>query len=209
MADAKPPCRLYLQIPAPLTAKLEAQLTQALAHAAPACVLLCDNGQTSQKVPADRLIDLVQGAGVACLIENDIERAEGLGADGVHISADSGLYARARALLGESANIGAGCGLDRHEAMQLAEAGADYVAFGLEDGTIDHIDQYTELLSWWSEIFVVPCVAWNVESVAHAEKLAEAGADFIAPPRTIWQSDSALTTIAEIDKAIRCARRAA
>jgi thiamine-phosphate pyrophosphorylase len=209
MADAKPACRLYLQVPAPLTAKLESQLTQALAHATPACVLLCDNGERSEMVPADRLIDLVQGAGVACLIENDIEWAERLGADGVHIPADPGLYARARDLLGESANIGAGCGLDRHEAMQLAEAGADYVAFGLGSGTIDHIDQYTELLAWWSEIFVVPCVAWNVESVEHAEKLAEAGADFVAPPRSIWQSDSALTTIAGIDKAIRGARRAA
>lgn len=208
MADAKPRCRLYLQVPAPLTAKLESQLTQALAQVAPACVLLSDNAQTSEKVPADHLINVVQGAGVACLIENDIA-AEHLGADGVHIPADPDLYARARAALGESANIGVGCGLDRHQAMQLAEAGADYVAFGVEDGTIDHFDQYTELLAWWSEIFVVPCVAWNVGSVAHAEQLARAGADFVVPPPAIWQNDSALATIADIDKAIRAVRSAA
>ena len=209
MADAKTRCRLYLQVPAPLTAKLEAQLTQALAQVAPACVLLCDNGQASEKVPADRMIDLVQGAGVACLIENDLAGAEDLGADGVHIPADPDLYARARTLLGESANIGVGCGLDRHGAMALAEAGADYVAFGVEGGTIDHFDQYTDLVAWWSEIFLVPCVAWNVENVAHAEQLAALGADFIAPPPTIWQSDSALAMIAGIDKAIRGTRSAA
>jgi len=209
MADAKPRCRLYLQLPAPLTAKLESQLTQAMAQVAPACVLLCDNGQASENVPADTVIDLVQGAGVACLIENDIDAAEHVGADGVHIPADRELYARARALLGESANIGVGCGLDRHQAMQLAEAGADYVAFGVEGGSIDQFDQYTEILSWWSEIFVVPCVAWNVDNAAHAEQLARAGADFIAPPPAIWQSDSALTMIADIDNAIRSARRPA
>jgi len=209
MADAKPTCRLYLQIPAHLTAKLESQLTQALAHVAPACVLLHGNGQAVEKVPTDRLIDLVQGAGVACLIENDIDVAERLGADGVHIPADPDLCARARALLGESANIGAACGLDGHAAMQLAEAGADYVAFGLSDGTIDHANQCTELLAWWSEIFVVPCVAWNVESVAQAVQFAEAGADFIAPPPTVWQSDAAVALITDIDKAIRGARRLA
>jgi thiamine-phosphate pyrophosphorylase len=209
MADAKPRCRLYLQLPAPLTAKLESQLTEALAQVAPACVLLCDNGQTSEKVPGDNIIDLVQGAGVACLIENDMDACEHAGADGVHLPADKELYARARALLGESASIGVGCGLDRHQAMQLAEAGADYVAFGVESGTIDHFDQYTEILSWWSEIFVVPCVAWNVDDAAHAERLAQTGADFIAPPPSIWQSDSAIATIVGIDNAIRSARRPA
>lgn len=209
MADAKPICRLYLQVPAPLTAKLESQLTQALAQVAPACVLLSDNCDISEKVPADRIIDVVQGAGIACLMENDIDAAELAGVDGVHIPADSDLYARARAVLGESANIGVGCGLDRHAAMQLAEAGADYVAFGVASGTTDHFDQYADILSWWSEIFVVPCVAWNVDNVAHAAQLAEAGADFIAPSPAIWQSDSALALLTDIDTAIRSARRAA
>lgn len=209
MADAKTRCRLFLQVAAPLTAKLETQLPQALAQATPACVLLCDNGQPIEMVPLDRLIDMVQGAGVACLIENDIDAAERLGADGVHIPADPDLYARARAVLGQSANIGVACGLDRHQAMELAEAGADYVAFGAENGTIDHFDQCTELLAWWSEIFVVPCVAWNAANVAHTEHFARAGADFIAPPAAIWHDDAALATIADMDEALRAMRSAA
>jgi thiamine-phosphate pyrophosphorylase len=209
MAESTPRCRVYLQVPASLTAKLESQLAQALALVAPACVLLCQNGEHLEKVPADRLIDLAQSAGVACLIENSIALAEELGADGVHILADREVYAKARAILGESANIGASCGFDRHEAMQLAEAGANYVAFGPDTGTIDAIDQYKDIIGWWSEIFVVPCIAWNVESAALAAELAEAGADFIAPPRSIWQHDAALEIIADIDKAIRAVRRAA
>lgn len=207
VAAAKPRCRLYLQVPAPLTAKLESQLAQALARTSVACVLLCDNGEAIEEVPVDRLIDLVQGSGIACLIENRIEQAEHLGADGVHIAANRELYTQARALLGESANIGVGCGLDRHEAMQLAETGADYVAFGpqtptIETPSIDGIDQCAELIAWWSEIFVVPCVAWNIDSPAEAERLAELGADFVAPSRLIWQDENAATIIAEIDSAI-------
>jgi len=209
MADAKPQCRLYLQVPVPSTAKLDAQLAQALKTTSAACVLLCNNDPQSDIAAADGLIDLVQGAGLACLIENDIDRAEQLGADGVHIAADGALYARARGLLGESANIGVGCGGVRHAAMQLAEAGADYVAFGPESDMMEPGDSYEELIAWWSEIFVVPCVAWNVDTPSSAERFARAGADFVAPPRTIWQNDNWAAMIADIDSAIRRVRTAA
>jgi thiamine-phosphate pyrophosphorylase len=206
MADAKPSCRLYLQVPAPLTAKLDAQLTQALANTSAACVLLCNNDRQMDET-LDRLLDLVQTAGIACLIEDDVARAERLGADGVHIPADAELYRHARASLGESANIGVGCGLDRHAAMSLAEMGADYVAFGPEAaGDIDAIDQCAELIAWWSEIFVVPSVAWNIDDVERAARLASLGADFLAPSRAIWQDDDAAALIAGIDDAIRRAR---
>ena len=210
MADAKPRCRLYLQAPAPLTAKLEAQLSQALANSSAACVLLCDDGQPIDETIADRIIDLVQGAGVACLIENNIALAESLGADGVHIPGDAELYESARSLLGESANIGVGCGFDRHEAMRLAEMGANYVAFGPEQaGGLDAVDQCAELMAWWSEIFVVPCVAWNIDLPKQAARLAGLGADFVAPSRTIWPDDPAAAIFTKIDDAMRRARTAA
>ena len=213
MADAKPRCRLYLQAPAPLTAKLEAQLTQALAGTTAACVLLCDDGRPageSDESHTDRLIDLIQGAGAACLIENDIALAERLGADGVHIAADAELYESARNLLGESANIGVGCGFDRHEAMRLAEMGANYVAFGPESaGSVDAVNQCAELIAWWSEIFVVPCIAWNIDNPKQAARLASAGADFVAPSRTIWPDDPAAAIFTDIDNAMRRARTAA
>ena len=212
MADAKPSCRLYLQVPALLTAKLEAQLTQALADTSAACVSLCNIDQQADKMHLDRLLDSVQAAGIACLIENDVACAERLGADGVHIPADAELYRRARASLGEDANIGALCGLNRHDAMTLAEMGANYVAYGpttAEDIDVDAINQCAELIAWWSEIFTVPCVAWNIDDAEHAARFARLGADFVAPSRTICQDDDAACLIAAIDDAIRHVRRAA
>jgi thiamine-phosphate pyrophosphorylase len=210
MAEVKPRCRLYLQLPAQPSAKLEAELSQAIASADPACVLLWRDETPIDEAHAGRLIELVQARGAACLVANDSGLAERIGADGVHINADAAAYTEARERLGASASIGAGCGVDRHQAMLLAELGADYVAFGPDgESSIDAINQRAELIAWWSEIFVVPCVAWNVDSAEEAGRLATLGADFVAPSKTIWRGDSAVKLIAEIDSAIRHVRRAA
>lgn len=208
MAEVKHRCRLYFQVPMPAPATLNTELAQAMAGTDAACVLLCREESAFDEIEASSLIDLVQARGLACLIEQDAELAERLGADGVHIAADSTLYAEARKLLGDNANIGAACGVSRHDAMRLAELGADYIAFAA-DGTIDAIDQYADLISWWSEIFVVPCVAWNVDNAEHAARLAALGADFVAPSKRIWRADDPLARIAEIDRAVRQSRRAA
>ena len=210
MAELKHRCRLYFQFPAQPSATLEAQLAQALATTDAACVLLCGDGAPIDEDHAGRLIDLVQASGPACLLENDAALAERLAADGLHLDADAETYAAARTLLGESANLGVLCGLERHDAMQMAELGADYVAFGPKsENIIDAIDQYADLIAWWAEIFVVPCVAWNVETAEQAAKFAALGADFVAPSARIWHGDDALRRITEIDNAVRHVRRAA
>jgi len=215
MADVKPRCRLYLQLPGEPTAKLEAELKQALARVDIACVLLArgNNGRDEDRL--SRLIDLAQSAGAACLIEHEAELAERLGADGVHLAPDPDDYRKARALLGSEASIGVGCGLARHEAMSLAELGADYVGFGplspsaSQSGEIDGIDRCAKLIAWWAEIFVVPCVAFNIDEADAALKVATLGADFVAPSKLIWSEDEAVNRIAEIGRAISGVRRVA
>ncbi len=210
MAEAKPRCRLYLQLPAQPTAKLEAQLAHAFADADVACVLLCRDESSTDENHLDRLIDLVQAAGAACLIEDDAELAMRLGADGVHLPADAETYRKARDLLGTEASIGVSCGLTRHEAMLLAELGADYIGFGPSSPSdIDDIDQCAELIAWWAEIFVVPCVAFNIDNADDALKLASLGADFIAPSKLLWQEDDGPSRITAISSAISRVRRAA
>jgi thiamine-phosphate pyrophosphorylase len=190
MAEFKNRCRLYFQFPAQPSAKLEAQLAQAITSADAACVLLCGEGEPVDEIHARHLVDFVQGRGLACLVETDAGLAARLGADGVHIDADPRIYAEARKRLGETASIGAACGFSRHDAMLLAELGADYIAFGPKaaQGSIDAIDQPADLIAWWSEIFVVPCVAWNVDSAEEAARFAALGADFIAPSSRIWRN---------------------
>src|SRR5918996_4418488 len=204
MAEVKHRSRLYFQFPVQPSAKLEAQLAQAMGSSDAACVLLCGDGRATDEDYASRLINIVQSHGLACLVENDIALAERLGADGVHLGADTDIYRSARKRLGDSANIGVNCGLSRHDAMALAELGADYVAFDASAGAgIDHVNQYAELVAWWAEIFVVPCVAWNVDRAREAGQLAALRADFIAPSPGIWREDNPQQLIAEIDSAVR------
>ncbi len=207
-ADAKSSCRLYLQIPAQPSVSLEAELGEALSGADIGCVLLRAGPQPIEEGSARELVGLVQGSGVACLVEEDANLAARLGADGVHILADAEAYASARALLGKDASIGVGCGANRHDAMRLAELGADYVALGSGRGSRLPVDQCVALIAWWSEIFVVPCIAWDVEQPEDAAKLAEAGADFIALSASVWQERGA-EAAAEFQQAIGQARRAA
>jgi len=209
MSEVKHRSQLYFQFPVQSPAKLELQLAQAVRNTEAACVLLCDAAPMHEDY-ASKLIDLVQGCGVACLIDGDIALAEDLGADGVHLSADPDTYKHARAKLGESANIGVNCGLSRHDAMTLAELGADYVAFTPPpEAGIDGVDQCAEMISWWAELFVVPCVAWNVATAGDAARFAALGADFVAPPARLWHEQNPLQLIADIDSAMRQARMAA
>lgn len=58
-------------------------------------------------------------------------------------------------------------------------------------------------------MFVVPCVAWNIDKPDDAARLAGLGADFVAPSRRIWLDRNPIGLIAEIERAIAYERRAA
>ncbi|MGH6825150.1 MAG: thiamine phosphate synthase [Methyloceanibacter sp.] len=175
-----------------------------------ACVLLCQDAAEADPALDLRLRELTLARDVAFLVENDAARAKRIGADGVHLPTDAALYGQAREHLGQRAIIGVGCNESRHEAMLLAELGADYVAFGQTAAPSGRErEERAGLIVWWSEIFVVPCVAWNVETPEEAAHLARIGADFVAVAPSIWQAEDAAVTIAKIGAALREARGAA
>ena len=74
-------------------------------------------------------------------------------------------------------------------AMEAAEAGADYVAFGAFFPTttkaVEHMAEL-ETLSIWQESMETPCVAIGGITADNARQVAEAGADFIAVSGAVW-----------------------
>lgn len=64
------------------------------------------------------------------IINDDIELAADIGADGAHVGRDDAGPAAARAILGADAIIGVSCYASPDLAVEAAAAGADYVAFG-------------------------------------------------------------------------------
>jgi len=207
MAETAPRCRLYLVLPAP--AGIERSLTEALDTTDVACLLLSAGATVDPALDA-RLRELTAARDIALLIENDAARAERIGADGVHIPADAALYGQTREHLGQRAIIGVGCNESRHDAMLLAELGADYVAFSSTPALSGRErEECAELIAWWSDIFVVPCVAWNVETQEEAAELAGLGADFVALSPDIWLTENAPAQIAGIGACLRKPRSAA
>lgn len=210
MAEAAPACRLYLTLPANASPAVERSLAEVIELADVACVLLCQDSAEADPALDLRLRELTLARDVAFLVENDAARAERIGADGVHLPADAALYGQAREHLGQRAIIGVGCNESRHDAMLLAELGADYVAFGpVASASEREREDHLELIAWWSQIFVVPCVAWKVETPEEAVNLARLGADFVALAPSIWQADDAAARIAKIGAVLREARSAA
>jgi thiamine-phosphate pyrophosphorylase len=146
---------------------------------------------------------------VALIVNDRPDLAAELGADGVHVGQEDADYATARRLMGQDRIVGVTCHDSRHLAMEAAEKGADYVAFGafFETGTKQPKTRaMPEILEWWSELFEIPCVAIGGITVENCASLVRAGADFLAVVGGVWshpQGPAAAVAAfnAEIDRA--------
>lgn len=137
----------------------------------------------------DQLRPIVQGRGVAFLLNDRPDLAAATGCDGVHVGQEDAPYAEARGLLGPDRIVGVTCHNSRDLAIDAAEAGADYVAFGafFPTGTkAPKTRAEPAILSWWSETTTVPCVAIGGITVDNCGILVEAGADFLAVVAGVW-----------------------
>jgi thiamine-phosphate pyrophosphorylase len=188
-------CQIYLIVVVGPNAR--EQLAAAFDAAPIASVLL--RPVSGQKLVASEikpLIEFVQRKGIAALVADDATMARTVKADGVHLSAVSSLledFDTAREIVGRGIIVGVDVGGSRHLAMELGEAGADYIAFGVDgslaeqlavegealDAELDLPTGRDALISWWSEIFEVPCVAFDIENAAEANSLVARGADFV------------------------------
>jgi thiamine-phosphate pyrophosphorylase len=192
--DRRPPCQLYLISPLDVSGAFPERLARALdtAPAAAFQLRLKDIDQHSAARLAEPLQRICADRDVAFIINDSISLAKRLGADGVHLGQDDGDPREARAALGPAAQIGVTCHDSRHLAMEAGEAGADYVAFGsFYPTTTKTVQHHPEpvILSWWSAVFELPCVAIGGITPANAAPLIDAGADFIAVSGAVWNGD--------------------
>lgn len=138
---------------------------------------------------AEALLPVCKDHDVAFLLNDRADFAKACGADGVHLGQSDGSIKEARALLGADAQIGRTCHDSRHLAMEAGEDGADYVAFGAFYETTTKPSHYRpapEILSWWTTISQLPCVAIGGITPANAAPIVAAGADFIAVVNAVW-----------------------
>ncbi|HZU52199.1 MAG TPA: thiamine phosphate synthase [Sphingomicrobium sp.] len=187
-------CKLYLISPQEVGGDFPDRLNAALEPGLAAAFQLRVKQVDEQELLrlAEPLQRICADKGVAFIVNDSIAVAKSLGADGVHLGQADGEVRDARRLLGPSAQIGKTCHDSRHLAMEAGEAGADYVAFGAFYPTTTKATQFhpdPSLLTWWSTLFEIPCVAIGGINQANAKRLVEAGADFIAVCQAIWGND--------------------
>ena len=115
--------------------------------------------------------------------------AHAAGADGVHVGQQDASYGEARTLLGPDAIIGVTCHASRDLAIEAGDAGADYVAFGAffpsQSKEAKH-HATTEILEFWSQMTIIPCVAIGGITAENCRPLVDAGANYLAVIGSIW-----------------------
>lgn len=113
------------------TAALVGKVRQALRGGAAAVQYRNKAGDTRLKLSqAQALLELCRGAGAPLIINDDLELALAVRADGVHLGGKDGDVANARARLGAEKLLGASCYNRLDLALAAQRAGADYIAFG-------------------------------------------------------------------------------
>ncbi len=201
------PAKLYLISPQAVGGNFPDRLNAALEPGLAAAFQLRvkDVGEHELARLAEPLQRICADAEVAFIVNDSISLAKRLGADGVHLGQSDGDIREARALLGPSAQIGKTCHDSRHLAMEAGEAGADYVAFGAFYPTTTKPSDYRpdpSILSWWSTVFEIPCVAIGGITPEKARPLVEAGADFIAVCQAVWGKEQPAAAVRAFEEAL-------
>lgn len=212
-------CRLYLITPPRLEASKFADILEAALDGGDVACLqlrLKDADDDTIRRAAEILKPVAQRRHVAFLMNDRPDLAALCGCDGVHVGQEDAAYAEARRMVGPRAVVGVTCHDSRHLALEAADAGADYVAFGAFFPTATKqakTQASLGILEWWSSMTTVPCVAIGGITVDNGAALVRAGADFLAVIGGVWDHpDGPAAAIAAFNRMIdatQAERRAA
>lgn len=139
---------------------------------------------------ASALVTLCHRYQAQLIINDDVQLALQLDADGVHLGIDDGDIAAARQQLGSEKIIGASCYNNLVLARQAARLGADYVAFGACFPSTTKPDAPRAELTLFNAAHELnlPIVAIGGITLENASNIIAAGADAIAVIGALWNT---------------------
>ena len=212
-ATPRPVPRLYLTTPPVSDAStFSLQLSTAMDAGDVAAVLL-RVAESDERTLINRIKAMagpVQNKDAALLLDGHVDLVARAGADGAHLTGTAA-FTEALAHLKPDRIAGAGGLATRHDAMLAAEQGADYVMFGEPDltGARPAFTAIEERITWWAELFEIPCVAYAA-SLDDIAPLVAAGADFVALGDFLWRDPHATAaTTGEASRLLRMPEPAA
>lgn len=180
-------------------------VSEALSVPGITCVQLREKQATpkEREALAREVQALCAQAGIPFLVDDDVELAKRIGADGVHIGQEDRPCAEVRASLGEGAIIGV-TAKTLEQALAAEAAGADYLGVGAVFPTSTKHDTWTidhEVLREICERVTIPVVAIGGITAENAGELVGTGVAGIAVVSAIFAQD-------DIPAAVKCLRGA-
>ena len=162
---------------------------------------LADHKLQTQQARA--LLPLCRQYQVPFIINDSIKLCLTLDADGVHLGADDGNLAEARARLGKNKILGASCYNRFDLAVSAQQLGADYVAFGACFASSTKPNAPVAGLHLFAQAkaeLQVPAVAIGGITLENAPLVIAAGADSIAVINAIFNADDVKLTSQQFTK---------
>lgn len=148
---------------------------------------------------AKELAPLARGYGVPLIVNDDVEIALVVGANGAHIGKEDGDLGAARARLAGRI-LGASCYDSLESARAAVRAGADYVAFGSVFPSPTKPDAKRAPLSLFRQDLGVPLCAIGGITLENAPAVIGAGASLLAVISDIFDAPDIGTRVAQYRK---------
>ncbi|MEW6145562.1 MAG: thiamine phosphate synthase [Thermodesulfobacteriota bacterium] len=150
--------------------------------------------------PADEVVELGKALlkltrkyGVPLIINDSIEAAKEIGADGVHLGEEDAPVDRAREVLGEDKIIGVSCYGKIERGINAERSGADYVAFGTPFFTPTKPERtptsFDVLRVAVSKIKSIPIFAIGGITSKNVDSVLETGVDGIAVITSVFGAE--------------------
>lgn len=195
MLSNKSSTKLYLITPPKINInKFAISLSEVLKTSLVSCLQLrLKDVKDKDIIEAARILKpICSNYNVPFILNDRLDLVRELEVDGVHLGQEDASISEARKLLGPNAIIGASCYNSKHQAMEAAEAGANYVAFGAFFDTKTKNPKTRAKINTikdWVFISDVPCVAIGGINPSNCIELVSAGVDFLAVIGCIWNSN--------------------
>ncbi|MBK1681903.1 thiamine phosphate synthase [Rhodocyclus tenuis] len=179
-------------------AALLAQAEAALAGGAAVMQLRDKSSDAARRLRlAQALAALCRRHGALFIVNDDLQLALAVGADGVHLGADDGDPRAARQALPPGSVVGVSCYADFARARVAVAAGADYVAFGavFASPTKPQAPRASlDLLARTRAELGVPACAIGGITLANAGEVIAAGADLLAVVSEVFSPASSFSS---------------
>jgi len=164
------------------------------------------NADSNQRFrEASVLLELCRQYDTPLIINDDVELALELQAEGVHLGSDDTQCKKARDRLGNDVLIGISCNNDFERVRLAVIEGADYVAIGAMFPTItkdETVKASPQLITQVKQNYDIPVIAIGGITSANCMPILKAGADLLAVISSVYLSANPTDTVKKFNNLI-------